>query len=302
MQPETHCNSNATDKVNDMQIRLIVAKPTKSFAMMVSMLCAAVFGNALAQAPGIVGPYEIVRGGYQPTLCRKLVDNLNRFKDEPPQVCRRKFDPSFTDFRLPNWRELRPEEARPAALAVVLAPFRRHHAEDAPPIRQLTKEVESAAEAGKLSVWEAQFDIARNGEIARVVLVSRGICRVENNHSIMDPSFGVLLPDRNEIDKRYELISGHEGDIFFNQDVSLVSSWSSNPGAEGSGDPGPKKEHRGYLFVSEILWEKDVRALTLQGRNAFLSSTGCQIGYHRLERVSLQRDARSAHRSPRGSA
>jgi len=240
----------------------------------VAAICAIIAVPLSAQHRSASAPYEVVRGA-QLRLCRDLAKNLNRFAEEPPQVCRRKFDSALKDFRLPNWRQLPADQARLAALAIVPSRW----PEDA--AKKLAQEVEDAAANGKLQVWEAQFDLARSGERVRVALVSRGICRVEHNYSYRDPVHGVLLPDRFEIDERYEGLTGFDGDLFFYRGLPYIANWHTHPGAVGRG-PAPRKNHHGYLMVFDTFWLRPGYGASHDGGTAGSKGPICQIGYQRL--------------------
>jgi len=237
--------------------------------------------TGFAQKEKAAGPYEVVRGG-QFALCRDLERNLNRFKDEPPQVCRRKFDPAMKDFRMPGWRKLSPDEARRAALAIVPSGFRKFHGPNAPVVKKLEQQVEESAAAGKLEAWEARFDLARSGERVNVVLVSRGKCHSENNYSDMDPVYGVLLSASFEIDERFDGLSGLDGDIFSYRGLPYIANWRNTPSAVGRGDPGPKQNHHGYLMVFDTFWLKPGHGASHDGGTAGRKGPICQIGYQRL--------------------
>src|SRR5437773_1714716 len=129
-------------------------------------------------------PYQLVRGPDNPLvrdvqtpMCRELIKNLNEFRDDPPMTCRRKFDPKFTNFSLPNWKLLDEHDAIQAALAL-----ERGLAQKGPPAEvekrfaEYREKVSKTAAAGQLKAWQATFNIVNNGEPVRVVLVSNGEC------------------------------------------------------------------------------------------------------------------------------
>jgi hypothetical protein len=148
-----------------------------------------------------------------------MAKNMNEFKGEPPMVCERKFDPKYRDFRKPNWQPLPPEQALEAALAIRHARWRRHPKA----VAEMEGRVRQAAVEGKLRAWEARFDIARNGERPRAVMVSYGECRPDLGHtSEFDPEIGVFRGETFEFDVRYEGLL-RAGDAFLRISVNVIA-------------------------------------------------------------------------------
>ncbi len=193
-------------------------------------------------------------------------------------TCRRKFDPRYQDFSIPDWKPLSDEDALQAALALEKA-----RAEKGPPTETVTRfaktraMVERAAASGELKVWEARFDIAHNGEKVRVVLVSNGECGAKYKYSENDPTFGVLLPDKFEADPRYRNLTHYPGDLFLYKGTTYVAKWSNFPGSTLNDRIPPPRHHRGYLLVQSIYWS------TLTGEQAGPYETECQFGYEHLD-------------------
>lgn len=229
---------------------------------------------------GVAEPYEVIRGT-KLRLCQEMAKNMNEFKGEPPMVCERKFDPKYEDFWKPNWQPLPPEQALEAALAIRRARWKRHPKA----VAEQEKEIRQAAAERKLRAWEARFDIARNGEQPRVVMVSSGECRLDLRYtSEFDPEVAVFRGHTFELDERYERLWLSGTDVFFFQAVPYLASWSNYPGAIGR-DPAPPKHHRGYVFVWETFWLRAGFGAHHDGGTAGQKGPICQIGYERLSQT-----------------
>jgi hypothetical protein len=234
-------------------------------------------------------PYELVRGPDNPLvrdeqapMCRELLKNLNKSKYEPPMTCRRKFDPMYTYFPVPDWKPLDDKDALQAALAL-----EKNSAEGNPPrpptdfesrFAEYSARVRKIAVAGQLKAWEAKFGLVINGEEARVVLVSYGEYKGDDE-CYYDTKFGVLLPDRFEADKRYLSLFLGGGEPFLYKGTTYIAKWINVPSATLFDRVGPHRRHRGYLLVQSMFWLPKGHPLD---EVAGVSDTVCQIGYVRL--------------------
>jgi hypothetical protein len=259
-----------------------------------SMLTSPVAAFVLLASLPLVGraqlPYELVRGPDNPLvreeqapMCRELLKNLNELKYEPPMTCRRKFDPMYTYFPVPDWKPLDDKDALQAALAL-----ERSSAEADPsrPPREIdsrfeeySARVRKIAAAGQLQAWEAKFGLVENGEETRVVLASYGKYEAEKQ-CYYDTKFGVLLPDRFEADKRYRNLFFAGGEPFLYKGTTYIAKWRNVPSATLFDRVGPRgTRHRGYLLVQSMFWLKGHPS----GQEvAGAYDTVCQIGWERL--------------------
>jgi hypothetical protein len=227
--------------------------------------------------------YEIIRGKQYP-LCRDMEKNFNEFKNDSPMVCERKFSSKYKDFRRPDWRLLPEEHAVQAAIAIERVRLSRG------PVKMFessvakeTKEIKEAVALGKLKAWEGRFDIARNGERSRVVMVVRGMCEgwTEEWSNPGEPRIGILLEHKFEVDDRYKDLSILDADIFLYQGVPYLASWATFPSAIGR-EPAPPKRHRAYVHAWDIFWLKHETGTYERGVAGFKGPI-CQIGYQRIK-------------------
>lgn len=234
--------------------------------------------------PVLAETYEVVRGK-QFQLCRDLAKNLNEFKNDPPMVCERRFSPKYKDFRRPAWRLLPSDQVVQAAIAIERARLNpRNEAKYESLVQKEAEEIKDAAASGKLKVWEARFDIARNRERPRVVMAVRGICEgwSESWSNPREPRIGVLLEGKFEVDPRYERFSTIFADLFFYQGLPYLASWETYPGAIGR-EPGPRKRHRAYVFAWDTFWlPPGTQGADSPGSGNF-NGPICQIGYQRIK-------------------
>lgn len=233
--------------------------------------------------PHAAEPYVLVRSEFNiieqtsaAPMCRALVKRLNEIKYEPPMTCRRKFDPLYAYFPVPDWKLLGDEEARQAALALARSWARKGAPEKFESrYLQVASEVEKVIAAGTLRAWEAKLDIAKTGERVRVVLVSYGEYKLRD-WCFYSTKLGVLLPDKFEVDERYRHLSPYKGELLLYRGNTYIAVWSSVPTGTLSDPVGPRGERReGYLLVQSI------NAPDVHGP-ANAHDTVCQIGYGRV--------------------
>jgi hypothetical protein len=113
-------------------------------------------------------------------------------------------------------------------------------------------------------------------------MVSYGECRPDLGHtSEFDLEIGVFRGETFEFDVRYEGLL-RAGDAFFYDGLPYLASWGDYPSARGSGDPGPPKRHRDYVFVWDTFWLRPGFGASHEGGTAGRKGPICQIGYERL--------------------
>ena len=216
----------------------------------------------------------------QARMCRAVVKKLNQTKYEPPFTCKRKFDPHYSYFPVPDWKPLSGADALQAALA-----REKIWAAGGPPkefesrFAQNSARVRKLAETGQLKAWEATFDIVKNGEQARVVLLYYGEVKVENE-CYYETHLAVLLPDRFEADKRYDRISVADGEIIIDKGTAYIARWKNVPSATRNNRAGPRGPlHQGYLLIQSLYWAPKGPAVE---EGAMVYDTVCQISYGRV--------------------
>lgn len=201
--------------------------------------------------------YKLIKGR-QFELCRTLEQNLNSFKDQPPMVCERKFNPRFKDFSVPKWEPLDPkanmdllEQIYKEKILIGWGVPRERV--DTAWLHQAWEkrkpEVEQKIANRQLSLSKARFDLAHKGEQVTVLkLVDDGCDPVKQFAFVNqpDPTFHVFDENTGKVDPRYRDTVNFTADAFFYQGRIRLATWSGNPNLKGP-----------ELDVYETFWTLD---------------------------------------------
>ncbi len=204
-------------------------------------------------------------------LCSSLVENFNRYKDEPPMVCVRKFDTKLLGISFPEWESVDVDSS--------IEDLRRLYEEQGK--GEYFDGVYERWKDGRVSAWKSEFDINHEG-LTNIVYQSRSVklkfeCDDRNgnqgNHEgAIRVRYLVEQNVKNDFESGFKRINGHViGDLFLFRDRAYFHSWT-----EGSYlETGKSKEYEwpfprilirqvGYMFGFE---------------ESFFASPACEIGY-----------------------
>lgn len=154
-------------------------------------------------------------------LCRDLVENFNRFKDEPPMVCERRFHPDMKQFTLPDWIEVNAQEYK-AIIARILTKEKK---------RAMSFEiVEHIFNKPELRLYRSMIDINFDGRKNTVYMMVLDSCGVERNYkSTTAPRYIFMAERSNKHDDAngFEYFNGSVyGGIFYYKGRPYLHSWT----------------------------------------------------------------------------
>jgi len=133
-----------------------------------SVICLVVL--VILTNPGVsrAGEYFLIeREKYQ--LCRELVKNFNRYKNDPPMVCERKFHSDYKNFTLPKWSTLDPEKNIELLERLLVKEARKERNKSFPALVKRIKE-------GRAHLWKAEIDINFDGKSNTVFMLTTHKC------------------------------------------------------------------------------------------------------------------------------
>lgn len=103
-------------------------------------------------------------------VCTAFLKNLEAFPPFPPMVCELQFKPEFTDFKLPEWKEIDVWENRDLYLQILKTPP-KNEAEKARMLENLKGYIKTG-----LTYRTARFDIDNDGVYDQILETTHGKC------------------------------------------------------------------------------------------------------------------------------
>ncbi len=205
-----------------------------------------------------------------PQLCSGLVENFDRYKDEPPMVCVRKFDTEFLGISFPEWE--------PVDVDSSIDDLRRLYKEQDK--SEYFDEFYEQWKDARVSVWKGEFDINHDG-LTNVVYQERRQKHKfqcddrEGNQGVHEGavwvSYLVEQNVENEFESGFKRINSHMiGDVFLFRDRAYFHTWK-----EGSYLGTEKSKEYGWPS-SRILIRQGGEVYT---HESFFADPVCEIGY-----------------------
>ena len=202
-------------------------------------------------------------------ICEKLVVNFNKFKDETPLVCERKFHPSYKTFSLPQWEKLEPAQHANTLDRLLTKEIRRSWKYGIPTIRKRIAE-------GTLQLWRSQIDINFDGKPNTVYMMNSHKCNpIKDYERDIAPQMR-FMAERNDsvpTNLAFEFFNGSAyGGIFYYKGRSYLHSWIQWPlfnSQRSKNVTGPSPRIAVYETTSPHTYE------------SFAATPICEIGYRK---------------------
>lgn len=185
------------------------------------------FTCSFVYVSAVAGEYFLIEREKYP-LCQELVENFNTFKDEPPMVCKRKFNPDFKNLKLPKWEEINASEYFNTIKR--LATDEKFQSMDNNVIEQYKLKMEK----GIIKLYRAKIDINFDGHVNTVYRMKERDCDPVKGFSYSRPGGYRYFAEQNFPDKKHQKGLGNfngrvYGGIFLYKGRPYLHEWMQQP-------------------------------------------------------------------------